>query len=146
MGNLQKLKSKLRADAHWKRSIVRSTKSEILIDLDGDKEADLCLMTTSEEGKIDVYAIDLTGEGEFNLYFLDTNHDDIPDRIFMDQEGVGQMEPLGSGRDEETVLVDAMAAVAKEVKDGSFQAAELGAALDHLFEVMESAKNAFLDI
>ncbi len=72
MGTLKKMKMKLRMDKDLRKTLVRSARNEILIDLDGDREADVALLDTTGDGDIDTLAMDLTGDGEFNLYFTDT--------------------------------------------------------------------------
>ena len=39
MGTLRKLKTKMKFDRDWHKTLLRSGKDEILIDIDGDKEA-----------------------------------------------------------------------------------------------------------
>ena len=62
MGTLRKMKMKMRLDKDLHKTLVRSAKNEILIDVDGYHEADFALMDTTGDGDIDTLAVDLTGD------------------------------------------------------------------------------------
>ncbi|MCD8045803.1 MAG: hypothetical protein LUE90_04030 [Clostridiales bacterium] len=81
MGTLRKVKHKMKLDKDFRKTLVRSAKNEIMIDVDGDGIPDVAMMDSTGDGDIDTIAVDLTGDGEFNLYFHDSNANGIPDMI-----------------------------------------------------------------
>ena len=107
MGTLRKAKVKFKMDRDLRKLLVRGGRNEILLDLDGDKLADIVLADDNGDGDIDTIAVDLTGDGEFNLYFVDTDHNNIPDAVLYDKDGTGEMEILGLGEEVEERLISA---------------------------------------
>lgn len=140
MGTLKKLKMRMKFDHEWRRTLVRGTKNEILIDLDGDKQADLALMDTIGDGDIDTLAIDLDGNGDFDLYFVDTDHNNIPDKILFDKDGTGDFEEIASGKEVESDIISALQAVEAALAMGDYIAATLDAALDDLEKEIKVAR------
>ena len=107
MGTLLKTKTKLKLDKDLRKLLVRGSRHEILLDLDGDKQADVALIDENTDGDIDTIAVDLTGDGEFDLYFVDTDHNSIPDTILFDEKGDGNLQMLDIGMDVETAMIEA---------------------------------------
>ncbi len=140
MGTLRKLKTKMKLDRDWHKSILRSGKDEILIDIDGDKEADLALFDTTGDGNIDTLAIDLTGDGEFNLYFGDTDANGIPDVVLYDEDGSGSLEVLGLGKEVEDAIVELVGAIRDIVITGDYLAEALDEKLDELEDEIKIAR------
>ena len=81
MGTLRQLKTKMRLDKELRPMLVRSSLHEVLIDLDGDKVADIALIDNNRDGDIDMIAVDATGNGDFNLYIGDQDANGIPDTV-----------------------------------------------------------------
>lgn len=81
MGTLRQLKTKMRLDKELRPMLVRSMLHEVLIDLDGDKVADIALIDANRDGDIDTIAVDATGNGDFNLYLGDLDGNGIPDNV-----------------------------------------------------------------
>ena len=81
MGTLRQLKNKMRLDKELRPMLVRSMLHEVLIDLDGDKVADIALIDANRDGDIDTIAVDATGNGDFNLYIGDLDGNGIPDNV-----------------------------------------------------------------
>lgn len=140
MANLQKTKRRMKLDKAWRKTLVRSAKNEILIDLDGDREADVMLMDTAGDGDIDTIAVDLTGDGEFNLFFTDTDHNGVPDAVFLDSEGNGKLEVLGVGSEVEAALTSAAARLDALLLASDYAAAELDRALEELDKDVRAAR------
>lgn len=140
MGTLKKLKFRMKLDREWRRTLVRGTKNEILIDLDGDKQADLALMDTLGDGDVDTLAIDLDGNGDFDLYFVDTDHNNIPDKILFDEKGDGEFVEIASGKEVEEGVILALQAVETALAMGDYIAASLDAALDELEKEIKAAR------
>ena len=67
MGTLRTLKAAMRLDIDLRKMLVRGNRNELLIDVDGDKEADIAIIDMTGDDGIDTVAVDLTGDGEFNL-------------------------------------------------------------------------------
>ena len=78
MGTVKELKKYMKSDEELRTMLVRSGRHEVLIDLDGDKVADIALVDNNEDGDIDMIAVDVTGNGDFNLYIGD---DDVSFRV-----------------------------------------------------------------
>ena len=119
MKTLRKVKLTMKLDKDLRHTLLKGTKNEILIDLDGDKQADLALMDT-------------TNDGEFNLYLVDSDHNNIPDTILYDENGDGNMQVLAVGKDVEDAMLSAAALVVKALEFGDYVASQLDSALDEL--------------
>ena len=87
MGTLRQLKTKMRLDRELRPMLVRSMRHELLIDLDGDKVADIALIDSNRDGDIDTIAVDATGSGDFNLYIGDQDGNGIPDTVEFYEDG-----------------------------------------------------------
>lgn len=140
MGTLRKLKNKMKFDRDWHKTLLRSPKNEILIDIDGDKEADLALLDTTGDGDIDTVAVDLTGNGEFDLYFGDTDGNGIPDVVLYDENGSGSLEVLGLGKEVEDAIIDAVRVIRAIVITGDYIADALEQELDQLQKEIKAAQ------
>lgn len=140
MGTLRRLKTKMKFDRDWHKTLLRSAKDEILIDIDGDKEADLALLDTTGDGDIDTLAVDLTGDGEFNLYFGDTDQNGIPDIVLYDENGTGDLEILGLGKEIEEAILNTVGLIRAAVITGDYIAAALEQELDELYREVKAAQ------
>ena len=132
MKTLRKVKLTMKLDKDLRHTLLKGTKNEILIDLDGDKQAELALMDTTNNGDIDTLAIDLNNDGEFNLYLVDSDHNNIPDTILYDENGDGNMQVLAVGKDVEDAMLSAATLVVKALEFGDYVASQLDSALDEL--------------
>ena len=83
MGTLKKMRLTMKTDRDLRKLMVRGSHNEILLDLDGDKQADIALQDINSDGNIDRFAFDATGDGWFNLFIDDEDRDGVPDRIFV---------------------------------------------------------------
>ncbi len=142
MGTLRKMKMQMRLDKELHKTLVRSAKNEILIDVDGDHEADVALIDTTGDGDIDTLAVDLTGDGEFNLYFTDTDHNGVPDVVLLDSTGRGDIELLGIGKEVEDAMVAVADRVLHMMAAEAYVAEALDAALDELDQDIRQARKA----
>lgn len=140
MGTLRKLKLKLKLDRDFRKTLLRGSRNEILIDLDGDKEADVALMDTTGDGDIDTIAVDLSGNGEFDFMVKDTDHNGLPDQILWDEDGDGELDVVAEGGEVETAVVTAIEAVSKAIAYGEYVANELDARLDELEKEVRNAR------
>lgn len=125
MGTLRKLKTAMKLDKELRPMLVRSMLHEVLIDLDGDKVADIALIDQNHDGDIDTIAVDATGNGDFNLYVGDTDGNGIIDTVaFYDD---GDDIPIASyfGRAVEKRFVDLATAIYTRVVAKELIAAEL---------------------
>lgn len=142
MGTLKKLKMRMKMDRDLRKVLVRGTRNEILIDVDGDREADIALIDTTGDGDIDTLAVDLTGDGEFNLYFIDMNHNRVPDMVLYDEDGDGKPEMLALGKDVEDLLRAAANAILAMLEAEEYEAAALDSALSALDRDVRAARKA----
>ena len=92
MTDIVKTKQRMKEDPTLKKMVLLSSKSEIILDLDGDCLADAGLMDSVGDGRVDTLAVDLTGDNEFNLYFMDTRNNDLPDVVFYDEKSEGTLQ------------------------------------------------------
>lgn len=132
MRTLKKLKLELKLDRNLRHTLLKGTKNEILIDLDGDKEADLAFIDSTGNGNIDTLAIDLTGNKEFDLYFLDKNQNNVPDTIvrMIDDEPV----VLASGEGVEQMIIDSINTIYALIDLKDLVISDLDNALDELYK------------
>ena len=140
MGNLRKIKRRMKLDREWRKTLLRSAKDEILIDVDGDGLADLALMDSIGDGDIDTLAVDLTGDGEFNLYFHDSDANGLPDMVLLDAEGDGTLELIGVGPEVETKMILAAHAILTILDLEEYAADKLDGAIDELQKELEEAR------
>ena len=140
MGTLRIIKSKMREDQEWSKTLLRSAKDEILIDVDGDGMADVALMDSTGDGDIDTLAVDLTGDGEFNLYFHDSDANGIPDVVLLDSDGDGILDLAEYGPGVEDLMISAAAAILDMMTAGDYIAAELDKELEELDAQLREAQ------
>ena len=140
MGTLRTVKRKMKLDKDLHKTLLRSAKDEILIDVDGDGLADVALMDSTGDGNIDTLAVDLTEDGEFNLYFHDSDGNNIPDMILLDEDGDGILDYAAIGKEVE----DEMVAIANEILTalalGDYIAEKLDSELDALEKQLKAAR------
>lgn len=137
MRTLKKLKLNLKLDKNLRHTLLKGTKNEILIDLDGDKEADLAFIDSTKNGNIDTIAIDSNGNGEFDLYFLDKNNNNLPDTIvkMIDDEPY----VLAEGEEVEQMVVDAINTIYALIDLNDFVVSKFDEALDELYKELKKA-------
>ena len=140
MGTLRKGKRKMKMDQDFRKTLVRSAKDEILIDVDGDGQPDVALMDSVGDGDIDTLAVDLSGDGEFNLYFHDSDANGLPDLVLLDSEGDGNVEVLGVGPEVEARMIMAGHAILAMLELGDYVAESLDSALDTLQKEIDEAR------
>ena len=125
MGTLRKVKNALRFDAELRPMLVRSTLHEVMIDLDGDKVADIALIDGTHNGDIDTIAIDVTGNGDFNIYISDTDGNGIPDAVQFYADGEDMPEAAYFGRVVEERMVEMALRIRGTIIAGEIITAEL---------------------
>lgn len=140
MGNFRKLKLRMKTDRDLRHLLIKGSRDEILIDLDGDKQADLAIIDSKHDGNIDTVAIDLTGDGEFNLYLVDTDANKLFDHIYFDEKGDGNLELVAAGSEVEQAVVYTLASIAQMVETGEYIAQELDNRLDELEKDIKVAR------
>lgn len=140
MGNLRKLKIRMKLDRDLRHTLLRGSKNEILIDLDGDGEADIAILDADHDGDIDAVALDLDGDGELGFYVVDSDHNGIPDQILVDVDGDGKLDVLAAGKEVEDAIISAVILVEKAMEASEYIAANLDAALDDLEKEVKKAR------
>ena len=115
MGNLKKLRLAMKTDRDLRRLLVRGSHNEILLDIDGDKQADIALQDIDGDGNVDRLALDVSGDGWFDLFIDDTDRNGVPDKIFVvkygNDEELDKVEVLAAGPEVEQEIL----AVAQEI-------------------------------
>ena len=142
MGTLLKTKTKLKLDKDLRKLLVRGSRHEILLDLDGDKQADVALIDENTDGDIDTIAVDLTGDGEFDLYFVDTDHNGVPDAVFYYEAGSEEVTVLGLGEEVEEAMISAAADLYVLMLADEYIAESMEAALKELEKDVRDARKA----
>ena len=128
MGTLRQLKTKMRLDADLRPMLVRAMRHEILIDLDGDKVADIALIDNNRDGDIDMIAVDTTGNGDFNLYVGDEDCNGIPDTVEFYEDGDDMPVAAYFGRSVEERFIEMGERIFERILAGEMIAAEIIAA------------------
>ena len=115
MGTLKKLRLAMKTDRDLRRLLVRGSHNEILLDIDGDKQADIALQDIDGDGNVDRLALDVSGDGWFDLFIDDTDRNGVPDKIFFvkygNDEELDKVEVLAAGPEVEQEIL----AVAQEI-------------------------------
>lgn len=125
MGTLRDLKAKMRLDKDLRPMLVRSMRHELLIDLDGDKVADIALIDNNRDGDIDMIAVDATGNGDFNLYVGDEDGNGVIDTVEFFDDGDDMPIAAYFGRAVEERFIELGAAIYAHVVAGEIIADEL---------------------
>ena len=140
VGTLSKTRVALRADHKTRKMLLRGSNNELLIDLDGDKQADIALVDVDKGGNLDRICVDLTGNGYFDLYVDDTDNNGIPDRIFLVDEENDKTQELAFGPEAEEQIMVAAKAVAQVLEAQEIIADELDARLRDMEISIHSAR------
>lgn len=140
MGTLRELKLRLKLDKDFRKTLIKSPRYEILIDLDGDKEADIALIDTNRNGNIDLIAVDLNGNGEFDLLVNDANHNGVPDLIRVVDPETGDPVVIAKGEGVEVAVIEAIETISQLIALKEYAAAELDARLDDLEKEIKQAR------
>ena len=143
MGTLRELKTKMRLDKDLRPMLVRSMRHELLIDLDGDKVADIALIDNNRDGDIDMIAVDATGNGDFNLYLGDQDGNGIPDIVEFYEDGDDIPVASYFGRNVEERFLEIGERIYRHVVAGELIAAELIAAFS---EFVAHAKEEYAKV
>lgn len=136
-GNIRKAKKWIKEDPELRKMLVRSGRNEIMLDLDGDGAADVCISSENKGKSIDTLAIDLSGNGEFNLYLHDADGNGIPDTILWADDDSDEAEVIAIGSDVEDGLIDIAARIDRLLSADEFLNEELGLSLADLAEYLK---------
>ena len=136
MGNLKKLRLAMKTDRDLRKMLVRGSHNEILLDLDGDKQADIAIQDINSDGNIDRIALDVTGDGWFDLFIDDTDRNGVPDRIFVvkygNDEEPDKVEELAAGAEVEHEIITAAQDIALLLEAKEIYGAQLCMSLNEL--------------
>jgi len=130
MGTLRELKTKMRLDKDLRPMLVRSMRHEVLIDLDGDKVADIALIDNNRDGDIDMIAVDATGNGDFNLYVGDQDGNGVIDTVEFYADGDDMPVAAYFGRNVEERFIDLAEIIYTRILAKELIASELIAAFE----------------
>lgn len=140
MTDIIKTKQRMKEDSILGKMVLLSSKTEILLDLDGDHLADVGLMDSVGDGRVDTLAVDLTGDNEFNLYFMDTRQNDLPDVAFYDEKSNGDLRLVGIGEGVQGTLQQAASSVYRTLLAETYDAAKVEKALKDLNALIKDAR------
>lgn len=142
--NIRRAKMRIKADPQLRKMLVRSGWNEIMLDLDGDGLADVCISSENEGENIDTLAIDLSGNGEFNLYLHDADGNGIPDTILWADDGSDEAEIIAVGSEVEQGLIDIAARIDSLLSAEEFLNEEFGISLAELADYLKLHAAAML--
>jgi|GEM_PF-4748079 len=100
----------------------------VIMDTDGDGEADLVAADTDGDGLVDVVGADTDADGELDTYVVDTDGDGAMDAVGLDEDQDGEVDTVLADLDGDGTL-DAEIEVGAEV--------EFGVAADAEFTILE---------
>lgn len=140
MGTLMKARLAIKSDHELRKHLVRGSRHEILIDLDGDKEADIALMDVDKDGDIDRFAADIGGNGYFDLYVVDTDGNGIPDKILTVNEETDEEEVLAAGPEVEARILAIAEKIALIIQAKEIIAEELDQRLAEMDQEIRRAR------
>ncbi len=133
MGTLFKLKAFMKLNPDLKKLLVRGGIHEILLDCDGDKEADIAIIDADSDGDVDTIAIDITGDGEFNVYIKDTDGNSIPDTVLFVEEGAETSKVISGSKEEtEAMFIEGARRLYTAIMVADYVASEIEAGLKEL--------------
>ena len=87
MSVISNFRKHLKSNPEVAKFVMPSTKSEVLLDLNGDGKVDFAFVDTTGNGTPDTFAIDRTGSGELNLYFFDADGNGLADTVLQYPDG-----------------------------------------------------------
>jgi hypothetical protein len=140
MNDIVKIKQRMKDDPVLGKMVLVSRQKEIFLDLDGDQLADVGLMDTAGDGRVDTLAVDLTGDNEFNLYFMDTRLNDLPDVVFYDEKSNGDLKLVGIGEGVQGTLQHAAARVYRALLSEAYDEKKIETALYELDDLIKDAR------
>ena len=136
MGTLKKMRFAMKTDRDLRKLMVRGSHNEILLDLDGDKQADIALQDINGDGNLDRIALDVTGDGWFDLFIDDLDRNGIPDKIFVVKYGhdeeLDKVEVLAAGPEVEQDILAAAQEIALLIEAKEIYGEELVLRLNEL--------------
>lgn len=134
---IRRAKKRIKADPQLHKLLMHSGRNEIMLDLNGDGAADICISSENDGKNIDTLAIDLSGNGEFNLYLHDADGNGIPDTILWADDDSDDMELIAMGSDIEEGLIDIATRIDRLLSAEEFLNEELGISLADLAEYVK---------
>lgn len=134
---IRRAKKRIKADPQLHKLLMHSGRNEIMLDLNGDGAADICISSENDGKNIDTLAIDLSGNGEFNLYLHDADGNGIPDTILWADDDSDDMELIAMGSDIEDGLIDIATRIDRLLSAEEFLNEELGISLADLAEYVK---------
>ena len=145
MGTLRALKAAMKLDPDLRKLLVRGSRNEILIDLDGDKEADIAIIDMTGNGEIDSVAVDLTGKGEFDLYIRDTDANGVPDTVLYVEDDQDLSKVISGSKEEtEAFFIQASVQLYEAIMAAEYIASEIEAGLAELDREVRKARRDYI--
>ncbi len=142
---IKKIKKQIKADPELRDMLVRSGRNEIMLDLDGDGAADLCLSCEGGGDRIDTLALDLSGNGDFNLFLHDADGNGIPDTVFWADDESDEAELIAFGSDVEQGLIRIAAHIDALLTADEFMTEEFGISLADLASYLKEYAEGILN-
>ena len=142
---IKKIKKQIKADPELRDMLVRSGRNEIMLDLDGDGAADLCLSCEGGGDRIDTLALDLSGNGDFNLFLHDADGNGIPDTVFWADDESDEAELIAFGSEVEQGLIRIAAHIDALLTADEFMTEEFGISLADLASYLKEYAEGILN-
>ena len=147
MASMLKLKTFMKLNPDMRKLMVRGGIHEILLDVDGDKEADIAIIDSDSDGEIDTVAIDLTGDGEFNVYIRDSDGNGIPDTVLFVDEGAETSKVISGSKEEtEAMFIEGAKRLYTAVMVADFVASEIEEGLRELDREVRRARKEIMGL
>ncbi len=142
MTDIARVKQNMKNDPTLSKMVLLSKRNEVVLDVDGDQLADVCLMDSVGDGRVDTLAVDLTGDNEYNLYFMDTVQDELPDVVFYDEKSNGDLRLIGIGSGIQGTLQQAAAVVYRALLADKYETANVEKALKDLSNLIKQSRES----
>lgn len=106
MGTLRQVKLAIKTDLDLRKLLLSSSRYEIILDIDEDRDSDIIFLDSNGDSNIDIIGVDVFDTGNFNLYIEDTNHNGVPNTVLIDKDGNGDFKKITSGQKVDVIMIE----------------------------------------
>ena len=119
MSVVSNFRKHLRSNPEIAKFLLPSTKSEVLLDLNGDGKIDFAFIDTTGNGFPESFAMDRTGNGELNLYFIDADGNGLADTVLHYADGADTPNYTKIAKDNEAHIHEV---IGQKIREGITEA------------------------